>query len=90
MASAEQESEIAKAFRNQVIVQSRETGRKLLEHAMTSGSVEPTLDVETALDMLYGPVFFRLLAGHQALDASLADAIVETLFNGIESKSNND
>jgi len=83
LASAEQESELGKAFRNQVILKSRETGRKLLEHAIESGSVTTSLDIETALDMLYGPVFFRLLVGHNKLNLELADTIVETLFDGI-------
>ncbi len=83
MASAEQESELAKAFRNQIILKSRETGRKLLEQAVMSGSVKPKLNIEVALDMLYGPLFFRLLAGHHPLSAALADQLVETLFDGI-------
>jgi AcrR family transcriptional regulator len=83
MASAEQESELAKAFRNQIILKSRETGRKLLAQAVLAGSVRPSLNIETALDMLYGPLFFRLLAGHKPLNATLADHLVETLFDGI-------
>ncbi len=83
MASAEQESELAKAFRNQVILKSREAGRKLLEQAIASGSVKSTFDIEAVLDMLYGPLFFRLLTGHQPLNSSLANHLVETLFEGI-------
>lgn len=83
MASAEQESELAKAFRNQIILKSRETGRTLLEQAIASGNVKATLDMETALDMLYGPLFFRLLTGHRPLNAALADHLIETLFDGI-------
>ena len=83
MASAEQESELAKAFRNQIILKSRETGRKLLEQDIASGSVKSKFDIETALDMLYGPLFFRLLAGHRPLNAALAGHLIETLFDGI-------
>ena len=83
MASAEQESELAKAFRNQVILKSREAGRKLLEQAIASDSVKTVFDIEAALDMLYGPLFFRLLTGHQPLTPSLANHLVETLFDGI-------
>ncbi|MGI9327317.1 MAG: TetR/AcrR family transcriptional regulator C-terminal ligand-binding domain-containing protein [Pseudomonadales bacterium] len=83
MASAEQESELAKAFRNQIILKSRETGRLLLEQAMAADLLRRNFDVETALDMLYGPLFFRLLAGHQPINAALADSMIETLFEGI-------
>ena len=83
MASAEQESELAKAFRNQVILKSRETGRALLEQAIASGSVKTELEIEAILDMLYGPVFFRLLVGHKQLNAALSDQVVDLLFDGI-------
>ena len=83
LASAEQESELVKAFRNQVILKSRETGRKLLEHALATGKVKAGFDIETVLDMLYGPLFYRSLAGHRKLDFALARQLVNTLFEGI-------
>jgi len=83
MAAAEQESELAKAFRNQVILKSREVGRTLLESAIECGAVSKRVDLEVALDMVYGPLFFRLLAGHQPLESNLAEVIVSTVFDGI-------
>jgi AcrR family transcriptional regulator len=83
MASADPESELAKAFRNQVILKSRETGRQLVQRAMVSLEIRPDIDIETVLDMLYGPLFFRLLTGHQPLVPKLADHLVATLFDGV-------
>jgi AcrR family transcriptional regulator len=83
MASADPESELAKAFRNQVILKSRETGRQLVQRAMVSLEIRPDIDIEAALDMLYGPLFFRLLTGHQPLVPRLADHLVATLFDGV-------
>lgn len=83
LASAEQESELVKAFRNQVILNSREVGRAILEEAIADGSVMSATPVETVLDMLYGPLFFRLLVGHTKLSDELAVQLVETVFKGI-------
>lgn len=83
MASADPESELAKAFRNQVILKSREAGRRLIEHAAASEEIRADTDVETVLDMLYGPLFFRLLAGHQPLSPQLAGQLVDAMFDGI-------
>ena len=83
LASAEEESEISKAFRNHVILHSREFGRKLLDQAIADGEVHATVDVEAALDALYGPLFFRLLVGHLEIGDSLANTLVEMLFSGI-------
>lgn len=83
MASADTESELAKAFRNQVILQSREAGRRLIEQAAASDQIRADTDVDTVLDMLYGPLFFRLLAGHRPLSPQLAGQLVDAMFDGI-------
>ncbi|MCB1390734.1 MAG: TetR/AcrR family transcriptional regulator [Rhodobacteraceae bacterium] len=69
LAASDPESEISRAFRNQVILASRETGRGLL-----NGVARPD-EIETLLDMIYGPLFYRLLAGHRPLDAAFADSL---------------
>lgn len=84
MASADPESELAKAFRNQVILKSREAGRQLIERAVLAREIRPEVEVEAVLDMLYGPLFFRLLTGHQPLSPQLAEQLVETLFDGVK------
>ncbi len=83
MASADPDSELAKAFRNQVILKSRDTGRKLIEQALISGQLRAGIDAETVLDMLFGPLFFRLLVGHLGVTPQLAEQLVDTLFDGI-------
>jgi AcrR family transcriptional regulator len=76
LAAADPESEYTKAFRNQVILSSREAGRTLLLKATLRGEVTLPQDVEVLLDMIYGPVYYRLLVGHRPLDAGFAESIV--------------
>jgi AcrR family transcriptional regulator len=83
MASADPESELAKAFRNQIILKSREAGRHLIEEAIAAGDVRSDTNIDAVLDMLYGPLFFRLLAGHQPLSPQFASQLVDTIFDGI-------
>ena len=83
MASADQDSELAKAFRNQVILKSREAGRRLIELAVQTGEMRAPADIETVLDMVYGPLFFRLLAGHLPLSPAFAAQLIDTLFDGL-------
>ena len=80
LAAAEQDSEIAKAFRNQVILKSRQEGHELLTRALDAGNVRENINIEVALDMIYGPLFYRLLIGHQPLDDAFArDLLAEAL-----------
>jgi AcrR family transcriptional regulator len=83
MASADPDSELSKAFRNQVILKSREAGRRLIQQAAAAHQLRPDINVEAVLDMLYGPLFFRLLVGHLPLPPQLAEQLVDTLFHGI-------
>jgi AcrR family transcriptional regulator len=80
LAAADADSELAKAFRTRVILASREAGRVLLARAVAAGELAPPSDIEAALDMIYGAVFYRLLAGHRPLDPALAQAIVATVW----------
>lgn len=77
LASADPESEYTKVFRNRVILASREAGRQTIEGAIASSEVEPPADLEAVLDMIYGPVFYRLLVGHRPLDEAFVGALVD-------------
>ena len=77
LASADPESEYTKAFRNRVILASREAGRLMLEEAVAAGEIVPPADLEALLDMIYGPLFYRLLVGHGPLDLAFAGSIVD-------------
>lgn len=76
LAASDPESEMTKAFRNRVILSSRETGRRLIGDAVARGEMAAPADIETVLDMIYAPVFYRLLAGHLPLDLPFADSLV--------------
>ncbi len=75
LAASDPESEMTRAFRNRVILSSREAGRALLQQAVTRGEIAAPADAEITLDMIYAPLFYRLLAGHQPLDPAFAQGL---------------
>lgn len=76
LAAADPESEFTKAFRNQVILSSREAGKAMIQQAISRSEMEMNGDIEVLLDMIYGPVFYRLLVGHKPLSRKFADGVV--------------
>jgi hypothetical protein len=48
------------------------------------GEIRSDVDGEIVLDLIYGPVVFRLLTGHGVLNDKQAEAIVATVFSGIK------
>ena len=83
IAAAQNDSELAKVFRNRFIMKSRETGRALLQQAIHQGAIRADLDLEVALDLIYAPLYFRLLIGHGTLDREFTDALLDTAFEGL-------
>src|SRR5262245_22122257 len=83
IAASDLETEFSKAFRNHFVLARRAEGRALLEQAIRHGEVRPDLDAEVALDLLYGPLFFRLLLGHAPLDASFTDEVLSHVLRGL-------
>ncbi len=86
IAASDSETEFSKAFRNHFVLARRAEGRVLLEKAIRDKEVRRDLDVEVALDLLYGPIFFRLLMGHDALDARFVDRVLAHALRGLAAR----
>jgi len=86
LAAADQDTELSKAFRNHFILARRGEGRALLATAISDGLLRPDFDVEVALDMIYGPLFYRLLAGHARLDATFTDSLLDHVLAGLAAR----
>ena len=87
VASADPDSELAKAFRNQVMLASREEGRAILIRAADEGSIRPDADFDVVLDLIYGPIFYRLLIGHATVSESFVDSLLTEVLQGLRHKS---
>jgi AcrR family transcriptional regulator len=83
IAAAQNDSELAKVFRNRFIMKSREAGRALLLQAIDENELRAGADLEVALDVIYAPLFFRLLIGHGQLDRSFTDALLDLALEGL-------
>ncbi len=86
MAAADAETELAKAFRHHVILKSRDQLKTLVLRGMDEGVLRRDADIETVLDLLLGPVFFRLLVGHAALDERFAARVTQQVLDGLLTK----
>ncbi len=85
IASADSDSELAKSFRNHFILARREEGRALLDAAIARGDVRRDANIEVALDMIYGALFYRLLMGHAPLDDALVKEVLKEALRGLRS-----
>jgi len=83
IAASEQDTELSKAFRNQFVLARRNEGRAFLAAAMSNGEIRRDLDIDVALDLIYAPVFYRLLMGHAPLTSRFIDDVLNLALQGI-------
>jgi AcrR family transcriptional regulator len=83
IAAAEQETELSKAFRNHFILARRNEGRAFLSNAIANGEIRKDIDLDVALDLIYAPVFYRLLMGHAPLSARFIDDVLNLAIGGL-------
>ena len=51
---------------------------------MARGEISQRTDPDVLLDLLYGPMYHRLLQGHLPLNDRFVDAVVSTVVAGIQ------
>ena len=83
IAAAEADTELSKAFRNHFILARRNEGRAFLANAMSNGEIRKDLDIDVALDLIYAPVFYRLLMGHAPLTPRFIDEVLNLALQGL-------
>ncbi len=76
----------AAEYRSRLIEPRRDQARPILERAIDRGELPPGTDVELALDLLYGPLYHRLLYGHAPLDDRFVCELVDTVVAGLEGR----
>jgi AcrR family transcriptional regulator len=61
----------------------RAPARAALERAIERGEIAKSSDIELALDLLYGPIYHRLLHMHAPLTEGFAEDVVEAVVGGL-------
>lgn len=66
---------------------SRQHGiQKLWNRAVSRGEVREDIDPDIAIDLLFGPVMWRLMSGRRPLSEDEADKITDGALNGLRSR----
>jgi AcrR family transcriptional regulator len=83
LATSDADTELSKAFRNHFLMERRNEGRALLAQAVQNGTLRDNLDMDVSLDLIYGPLFFRLLLGHAPLDPAFVQQSFDQALQGL-------
>lgn len=70
-------------FRERFLYARRDAARVMWQRGILRGEIRKDVDSEIVLDLIYGPMIFRLLAGHGSLAKHDSEAMVAAVFGGI-------
>lgn len=74
---------IARAFAERVFKPNRMLSRRRFEQARAAGQLRPEVDVDTGIDLAFGPLWFRLLLGTAPITPEYAAAVAATALAGL-------
>ena len=82
VAAMHRDPELARAIREGFLAGRRTALAQVLERAVERGDLRADLELELALDVLAGPLFYRLLVTGGPIDDALARGVVDLLLRG--------
>jgi AcrR family transcriptional regulator len=79
LTEAQADPAFAAEYRQRVVEPRREQARDVLRRAIDRGEIPATTKIEVILDLLYGPLYHRLLHGHAPLNDRFVRDVVDTV-----------
>jgi AcrR family transcriptional regulator len=86
IAEGQADLKLAEEYRLRYFNPRRLDSRRILERGVQRGELKKNLNIELSIDLIYGPLFYRLLVTGEKLDESVIEVLVNYAFEGIKSK----
>jgi AcrR family transcriptional regulator len=83
LTAAQTDPAFAREYRDRFVRPRRARGRLIFRRAIERGEIPADTKIEVALDLLYGPIYHRLLHGHAALNDRFVRDVIDTALDGI-------
>jgi AcrR family transcriptional regulator len=80
---AQSDPAFAADYRRHFVEERREPMHAALTRAIERGEARADIDIDVALDLVYGPLYHRLLHGHAPLTDRFAQQVVDLALTGI-------
>jgi hypothetical protein len=87
-ADAQSDPEIAQALREQWLGPRRAVAAEIIREGIARGELRADLDMAAVLDLVFAPVYYRLLFSHEPLDEAFAERCIDHVLTGIASPGN--
>lgn len=71
------------AFMQGYMLPRREAAKEVLRRGIAAGQLRADVDLDHAIDALYGPIFHRMLLGRHPLDDAFVQGVASLVFSGL-------
>jgi len=87
VADAQGDPDLAEDFRKRFFAHRRARAAATIDRGISTGELRPDLDIDDALDVLYGPLWLRLLVGHRRTSPAAVDRLLALAWPGLENRA---
>jgi AcrR family transcriptional regulator len=83
LAEGQSDAAFLALFRERFLFVRRDSARVMWRRGVDRGEIREDVDSDIVLDLIYGPMVFRLLAGHGSVSELESETLVKAVFGGI-------
>jgi hypothetical protein len=87
IAAAQSDPEIADAFRQMWIAPRRAEAKRVLERYRRTGEIHEDTDLDLAIEMMYAPLYYRLLTGYGRISKQYVETLARTVLEGLQKQA---
>jgi AcrR family transcriptional regulator len=84
--AAQQDPEVKAAFREYWLIPRRAEAKQAMDRHRQRGDMPADMDLDIAIDVLYGPLYYHMLTGYRELSLDYADELVEAALSGLRAR----
>lgn len=83
IAEGQHDAQLAEIYRKAYFTPRRDISKQILNKGISRGELSNDLDLEVTIDLIWGPIFYRLLITGDAIDSNFIKSIIGYAFEGI-------
>ncbi|MFL0266859.1 TetR/AcrR family transcriptional regulator [Candidatus Clostridium radicumherbarum] len=83
IAEGQHDPQLADIYRKAYFIPRREISKRILESGISRGELRKDLDLEITIDLIWGPIFYRLLITGEVIDEAFVKKLINYAFEGI-------
>ncbi len=86
VAEAQSDPHLAEEFQTRFLKHRRAAVNSIFQRGVVRGEFRNDIDPDVAMDLIFAPIIYRMLAGHAPLSKPLAKELVDAAVNGLSKR----